>query len=190
MVLWLAFLPPFLPLLFSQTHDCKAQKHHGIRKYRHILTSAQESFPLHVTSPKIKVSWCQLFLRIQSPRFAFRTSWTQLFPLQLFLGYSVLVCLPISSGTLEGGGVWAYFYAPFQFQHINVVPSVKSIGDNVWYIWYCPAFLSWTASINLHSSSSGNTRNSNENAKWNLAFVFVWVFLFLCVWFICMIICC
>lgn len=28
-------------------------------------------------------------------------------------------------------------------------------------------------SVNLHSSSSGNIRNSNENANWNLACVSV-----------------
>lgn len=32
--------------------------------------------------------------------------------------------------------------------------------------------------INLHSSSSGNTRNSNENGNYNLACVSAWVIFF------------
>jgi len=39
----------------------------------------------------------------------------QLFLLQIFLRYSVLVSLPISSRTAEAEGAQAYFYAQYLF---------------------------------------------------------------------------
>lgn len=65
----------------------------------------------------------------------------QLFLLQLFLGHNALVPLPISSGTPEGEEAYFLYTVPFQFQYINVVPSVKSIRDEMWCICLCSAFI-------------------------------------------------